>query len=301
MTPAPLPATELDRYCIWIVSPPDYPYSRVFDEVALGLSEAMAILGGSAPIVRDAGELAGRTPIVLGGNLLPQVGTHGLPADTVIHNLEQVGDGNPWFSAEYLASLRAFRVVDYSPRNRAGLERLGVAHAGLLEIGYTPGLSRIRPAPEKDIDVLFYGSLNERRVGVLQRLAERGLRVGHITQGFGAERDEGIARSKVVLNLHFYDSAVFEIVRVSYLLANGVCVVTEGRPDDPDIAPYTGGMAVAAYDELVTVCEMLARDEPMRDRIAARGLELFRARPQEVFLRRALGGLRLPQPAAHAA
>ena len=36
-----------------------------------------------------------------------------------------------------------------------------------------------------------------------------------------------IARSKIVLNLHQYDAQVFEIVRVSYLLANRRAVVSE--------------------------------------------------------------------------
>jgi hypothetical protein len=41
------------------------------------------------------------------------------------------------------------------------------------------------------------------------------------------ERDRLIARAKVVLNMHYYDARVFEIVRVSYLLSNEKAVVAE--------------------------------------------------------------------------
>jgi len=288
-----LPAHELHRYCVWIVSPPGYIYSHAFDEIALGLSEAMATLGGSAPVVRDPAAFDGRIPIILGGNLLTPAMLERLPRESIVYNLEQVGRDTIWFSSDYVECLKTLRVVDYSPRNRTALAGHGVYHAGLLEIGYSPGLARIPMAAEKDIDVLFYGCLNERRVEILRRLGDRGLRAGHITQGFGDARDEGIGRAKVVLNMHFYESAVFEIVRVSYLLANGVCVLTEGRLDDPDIAPYAGGIAVAAYDELVDACELLVRDADLRDRLAARGREAFRARPQAAFLSRAIDGLPL--------
>ena len=54
----------------------------------------------------------------------------------------------------------------------------------------------------------------------------------------GAERDALIARARLVLNLHFYPTAIFELVRVSYLLANGKAVVAECGPEteiDADI------------------------------------------------------------------
>ena len=36
-----------------------------------------------------------------------------------------------------------------------------------------------------------------------------------------------IEESKFVLNLHLYDSELFEVVRVNYLMHNKVCVLTE--------------------------------------------------------------------------
>ena len=83
----------------------------------------------------------------------------------------------------------------------------------------------------QDIDVLFCGSMNERRMQIIQALKDSTLfdKPLVIAQfvGYGAYRDKYIARSKIVLNMHYYTPGIFEIARVSYLLANKKCVVSE--------------------------------------------------------------------------
>lgn len=56
--------------------------------------------------------------------------------------------------------------------------------------------------PEKDIDILFYGSMNEHRATVLSELRKRYNVVSVV--GFGDALDEFILRSKVLLNIHYY-------------------------------------------------------------------------------------------------
>jgi hypothetical protein len=279
-----------DRHCIWVVSPDGYPHSHAFDEVALTLSAAFRELGGSAPVVTSPAEIAGRAPIVYGANLLAAGSAAHLPPDTVLVNLEQAERGSQWITPAYLSNLRALPVLDYSPRNRDALADLGVPHAAVLEIGWTPALTRIDPAPHQDVDVLFYGSLNDRREAVLRGMQRAGLRVEHLFGAYGAQRDAAVARSKVVVNLHAYDAKVFEVVRVSYLLANGVCVLTEGKPADPDLAPFADGLAVAPYDGLVERAVALVGDAAERARLGAAGLAAMRARPQAGLLRGVLAG-----------
>ena len=57
--------------------------------------------------------------------------------------------------------------------------------------------------PEKDIDILFYGAMNEHRATVLSELRKR-YNVVVIGDVFGDALDEFILRSKVLLNIHFY-------------------------------------------------------------------------------------------------
>ena len=83
-----------------------------------------------------------------------------------------------------------------------------------MPIGYAPQLTRIAPAAE-DVDVLFVGSLNDRRRTVLDALEAKGAKVERVFGVYGPERDGWLARAKICLNLHFYEARVFEVVRVS--------------------------------------------------------------------------------------
>ena len=190
----------------------------------------------------------------------------------------------------YLSLLRRFAVLDYSAANTQALHDAGIAHAKHLPIGYVPRLTRIAPALEPDIDVLFYGSLNARRTAILDALKARGLNVVHLFGTYGAARDAMIARAKIVLNMHFYDAAIFEIVRVSYLLANAKCVVSEGAPDDPDAAPFKDGLCLCRYDDIVARCASLVADAARREALARRGFDLVTRRPQAELLRAAFEG-----------
>ncbi|MCK8780137.1 glycosyltransferase [Rhizobium sp. NTR19] len=274
-----------DKHCIWVVSPPGYVHSQAFAEVAFTLQCAFEEMGGSAPVVTSMEEFNGRIPIVFGATLLPAEVARLLPAESVIVNLEQVLPGSEWMNNLYISIMQAFPTVDYSERNRKEIARRGLDHVRTLEIGYSDRLTRIEHAPVKDIDVLFYGSMTQRRGELLDAMRAQGLNVVHLFGIYGEERDAAIGRSKVVLNVQHCENGVFEIVRVSYLLANRICVLTEGRPGDPEIAPYRGGLEVAAYDELVSRCVELVADEERRQKLAEEGFRLMSSRPQSMFLR----------------
>src|SRR5262249_16785613 len=128
----------------------------------------------------------------------------------------------------------------------------------------------------------------ERRQDVLSALRRRGVKVETAFGVYGGERDRLIARSKVVLNVHYHESKVFEVVRVSYLLANGRFVVCErgGMPDEE--MEVAGGVAFADYGDLVQVC-VDSRDRPdERRRIAQAGFERMACRDLREYLRRVL-------------
>ncbi|ORA82688.1 hypothetical protein BST28_03955 [Mycolicibacter kumamotonensis] len=139
--------------------------------------------------------------------------------------------------------------------------------------------------------------LSARRYGVLKDLHDRGLRVKWLTGALGASRDAWIARSKLVLNMHYWDAKIFEIARVSYLLANKRAVVSE-RGDDPVLEhELESGVAFADYSDLVDRCVELLGDEDARRELAERGFELFSARDQVAIVERALSVS--PEDVAH--
>ncbi len=271
-------------YSIWIVSPPGYVHSRCFEEVALGLREAFAELGHNVPIVTDPSEAKGQT-IALGANLIPRVGT--TPPNCILYNLEQIGDDCSWLTPEYIDLLHTHRVWDYSHKNIEALAAYGI-RASLCELGYAPSLTRIAPAEHRDIDIAFVGSMNDRRRSILKALHQRGKVVFAAFNLYGAERDTIYARAKIVINIHYFESKVFEIVRCSYLLANRMCVVSETGSEGEVEAIYKNAVAFAPYQDLVDTCVRLLDDAEARQSIAQAGFDAFSARSQARFLSAAL-------------
>jgi hypothetical protein len=182
-----------------------------------------------------------------------------------------------------LALFQRYPVWDYSQSN---VERLAAWHVRRLThvpIGYVPELTRIAAVPE-DIDVLFYGSNSPRRRAVLDTLRGQGFRVERLFGVYGADRDAMIARSKIVINMHLYEAKVFEIVRVSYLLANRRAVVSERSVNPAEDDDLASGIAFAAYDELVDRCVELLGDDRSRQELGQRGYQVFSARSQVAIL-----------------
>lgn len=259
---------------VWIVSPIGYIHAHAFDEVAEALVFSLSQQGYCARIVRNP-SLCSEITIVLGANLLPSFNIDRLPKNFIILNLEQVDPTSSWMDTKYLRLLSKSQVWDYSSQNIKRLEAEGIQGVKKCNIGYAPTLSRIDQNRPKDIDVLFFGSINERRQKILVNLRDENLNVQHLFGVYGPQRDEFIARSKVVLNLHYYDAGVFEIVRVFYLLSNSKCVVSEIGGDGDLEKPFCNGVAFASYESLVEECKLLVGDTAARSAQETAGFEVM--------------------------
>ncbi|GEJ57941.1 glycosyltransferase [Anaeromyxobacter diazotrophicus] len=276
------------RFAVTVISPPGYAHSAAFHEVAETLVHGLAALGHDAVLTADP-SLPGRRHLVLGANLVPATGAR-LQPGSILYNLEQVDEGSSWITPELLALFRAYPVWDYAAANADALARLGVPRPAVVPVGYVPQLTRIAPA-EEDLDVLFYGSLNERRRAVLAELERRGARVHAAFGVYGPARDALVARARLVLNVHYFEAKVFEVVRVSYLLANRRCVVSERGADAAAEAAFEEGVAFAPYEALADRClALLARPEERR-RVAEAGFRLMAARDEAGYLRDVVAAL----------
>ena len=279
------------RFAVAVVSPPDRHDTSggAFIEVAEALHHALLALGHDS-VQTNRLDLDERRTIVLGGNLLVQYGLEP-PKNPIFYNLEQLGSDLPWMTMpEFIDLFRRYPTWDYSQANIERLADRGLPRPTYVPVGYVPELTRIPPAPE-DIDVLFYGALSERRYAVLRGLRDRGLHVKWLPGTYGASRDAWVARSKIVLNLHYFEAKIFAIVRVSYLLANKRAVVSEHSADPTLERDLQSGVAFADYDELVDRCVELVGDERARRELAERGYQAFSARSQAAILDRALADL----------
>lgn len=270
------------KFAVLILSPQDYVHSEAFREVGETIHYALLEMGYDSLLTSQI-NIPERQYIILGSNLLPFYNVK-IPLNSIIYNLEQVSPDSPWFQPALLDILRQYSVWDYSQSNIEQLASLGITSVQYVPIGYVPQLSRI-PKIEEDIDVLFYGSLNERRLSILQELKTHGVKVHALFGAYGAERDRVIARSKIVLNIHFYEAKVFEIVRVSYLLANQRFVISERGINMREETPFLSGIVFTDYDYLVTTClNFLSRYED-RKSIAEAGFNLMSQRSETNYLK----------------
>ncbi|MDR2113230.1 MAG: class I SAM-dependent methyltransferase [Candidatus Accumulibacter sp.] len=274
---------------IVLIQPEGYAYSGALAELAETLIYGLDGLGAdfsfsiNEPAV-DAVNIVLGAHLLGGGAIMRE-----LPADTIIYNSEQVDDKSTWISGSYMALLRRLTVWDYSEANAARLRSRGVKRVRYVPIGYAPRLTRIPMTTPQDIDVLFYGAINERRKNILEALIARGLRIEFLDGVYREERDRFIARAKLVLNMHYYDAGVFEIVRVSYLLANERAVVAECNEGTALETDMRAAVYAAPYDKLVDACAELVADADQRVNLARRGFEIFARRDEKAILSTALG------------
>lgn len=268
------------------IRPPGYAHAEALSELAECVYFGLRRLGVPA-CYREQPDPQARQ-IVLGAHLLDAAGLAALPADAIIYNSEQIDSSSDWLRKPYLTALLHREVWDYSAENQRRLLALGASSVRHVPVGYVPELARIAPAAE-NIDVLFYGSVNARRRKILDELTARGLKVISLFEVYGEARDRAIARSKVVLSVHYYDAKIFEIVRAAYLWTNARAVVAECGPEtiiEPELRPAICGVA---YDQLVDACEALVRDDEKRRALAERGRGIFAAHREEQILAVALG------------
>jgi hypothetical protein len=88
--------------------------------------------------------------------------------------------------------------------------------------------------------------------------------------------------------MHYYETKIFEIVRVSYLLANQRCVVSEKSVDVP--AGLEDAAVQADYEDLAARCEDLVRNIRLREIRARQGFEAFRKISEREILESAIAG-----------
>jgi hypothetical protein len=277
-------------FAVAVVSPLGQPdIGGGFREIAESVHHGLLELGHDS-VLTNRLDLHDRQTIVLGANHIINYGLE-VPKKPIFYNLEQFGHDSPWMAMpEFIDLFRRYPTWDYSLANIEYLATLGLPRPTYVPIGYVPVLTRITPAVE-DIDILFYGIPSERRYAVLRNLHDKGLRVKWLLGALGATRDAWIARSKIVLNMHYWDAKIFEIARVSYLLANRRVVVSE-RGGDPTLERgLESGIAFADYDGLVDRCVELLGDEQARRALAEQGFKAFSVRSQADILQHALAGL----------
>lgn len=228
--------------------------------------------------------------IVFGFQIPVQLGLIGkFPSNTIFFNMERyAGRSMVGTAAEYVAA--NYQIWDYSAGNVSTWNALNPRFPAYHALtAYAPNLEKVPKNSVQDIDVLYYGNITPDRVDSLQKIAAlrrdlTGLSVVTLCNVWGVQRDEFIARSKVVVN--FSRGNIFEIVRVSYLMANCaavVCDYTDELEIEPDIFDC---LRFVKTSDILQNCQSLVDDDAERIRYSQRGYEVIKRRDiREVITR----------------
>jgi hypothetical protein len=135
-------------------------------------------------------------------------------------------------------------IWDYDIDNKMFLKSEGFKNIKFLPMSYTKGLKNNYHSEVEDY-ILFFGSINEKRAKILSEIKKYykikivgeysmmspkqisfyGL--GNLKKVYGKDLEELISKSKIILNLHYYDSNIQEQVRLFPLIINNKCILSE--------------------------------------------------------------------------
>jgi hypothetical protein len=105
----------------------------------------------------------------------------------------------------------------------------------------------------KPIDVLFYGSLNDRRMSVLSKINNIKI-LGDDNSSFGDSLwNDYIIKSKIILSLAYYEPSNNDLFRITPLLSNRCFVISE-KCNDEDFN-NNPNLLTCEKDEIPKLCE----------------------------------------------
>ena len=278
---------------ICIIKPPNYVHYLAFKEIAELLHFSLLKLNIKSVITYNHFDTSPQKKnIIFGGHLLSYKSIESIPKKSIIFNTEQIqSNTKEWKDRIIKIANRETELWDYSDFNLGFIYNETKVKGKLFEIGYQQELNRINLSKFPDIDVLFYGSVNERRKYIFDKLNEEKIKVKCLFGVYGDTRDKWIANSKIVLNMHMYDSKIFEVIRVFYLMTNGVPVVTEydkSTKFEANKLNYLQGVQTASYEEIIKNLIFLVNDKKSRDELGSKGQSEIKRYPQEEFTKKIL-------------
>ena len=270
---------------VCLIKPKNYIHYLALQELAELIHFSVLELGLKSQITFNYCDNNPSTKnIVLGAHLLNDNLIEDIPENTIIFNTEQIESITENWKKKILNLARKNIIFwDYSQYNLDYLSKTINIKGKLFQIGYQKELNRINHNIDKNIDVLFYGSINARREHIINKLKDRKINVKTLFGVYGKERDDLIAKSKLILNMHMYDSKIFEIVRVFYLLSNSIPVLTEVGSDTKFDNDFLDLICKSTYENIEKNIIYLLENDKKRIKLGENGLNAIKKFPQIKF------------------
>jgi hypothetical protein len=288
------------KYNVTLVDPPSYKYAYLATDTCRVIAHSLRSLGHVCDLTTNNVD-ASAINIIVGGHLLTEVDSNRIVEAGIQHIIHQSevltpGTGNFKVVSSFLGERfepvcrrlfeTALKIWDGVPANQDALRLLDIQpdrfkwfrqgfHEALIDVKH-------RPWVEKDIDVLFMGSVNQRRAAILNEMAKT-MRVVAVLDAPAAFRNDLIARAKVNLSARSWDTSNhLEALRVTYLLNNRCVILCETADTHHHLQEL---IVTTTYDQLVVRCREILAEGPaaLEDR-AAIGFEGYKLMPMTAFL-----------------
>lgn len=281
-------AESVEEVNLCVVSRPNDPFSLCFLDVARYLRYRLRLIQGIRQVHLSRNRLyKDAVNIVLGAHM-------GFEPENcrryrcIFVNLEQLGQLRKRVRSEYLELLSQAAVVDYDPSNLEYYRRGAHDRVAIFSFGYAPylqagpaALPPPKPLRDRPIDLLFYGSMNDSRRRLLQRLARHGGDVKILDGLFGPERDAVIRDAKLVVNLAYYEKGTFEQVRAFHCLSLGTPMLSIKSDNTSNIpAGFREAVFFMALEEACDFLENVFRRDGFYAEAQSK-LASFRESPHE--------------------
>lgn len=155
-----------------------------------------------------------------------------LPKNYIVYNFEQLVTEREWSDDFFKKCKNAIKVLDYS------LENIKIFKKKCIEVHHLPfgWCSVLEPdisLENKDIDILFLGSLNKNRLSTINNINNiNNCNLYFHNKCFGNDFKMITSKTKIGLNIHFYEGrSILELTRIIPYICAGIDVISERSSD----------------------------------------------------------------------
>jgi hypothetical protein len=157
--------------------------------------------------------------IILFSFVLPQ-----LPKNYILYQLEQLNKSKYITAKLYQDISNALITIDYSKENISKYK----INKENISFQMMPIQNKIiEYIPEYSYDILFFGTINDRRQKILDYLSKQNMIIASTNNIFGENLYFHVKKSKIILNLHYYDNALLETARLNDILKYNTLIISE--------------------------------------------------------------------------
>jgi hypothetical protein len=271
------------------LTPKEYPL-KIFKELAKNLCEFLNNSGYNAftsnkIIYKNYKNIIlGTTFLRLRKNFLFFSIKNSLPKNTILYNFESYFHKRLWFNKTIKYFYKNYEVWDYSFHNAKNLEKLGIKIRRVLPVIFP--YKKNSYLTKKNIDILFVGSLSNRRKKIINQLRNYGLNV-FASENIGSPEKlrKLVARSKIFLNIHYYGLRELEQARICPYIESGTIILSEKSLYNDENKLFSKAIVLEDYSNIVKKAVNLLKSDSDLNFLSKKAINFKKKIKTEILLK----------------